>query len=219
MPKALTDVTSRIQVDDLFEKIGLDFVGPLPETKRGNKYILVATEYFSRWPLAMASPSATGQVVADFIYDQIIAFFGCPLSILTDQGSHFKNEMIARLCEQMRVKHSFTTPYNPKCNGLTERFNKSLCLGLAKMVFDKKGEWDENVSAVLLAYRHKIHSETGHSPYYLLFGKEPKLPPLLSEKFKALTQHVDENQPLFEQRLQELQNAAGARKELSNQHA
>ena len=83
-----------IGVTKAFDRVGLDFVGPLPQTKRGNKYILVATEYLTKWPMAKAVPRATAQEVATFIKDDIVSNHEVPKSILTDHGTHFSNQLI-----------------------------------------------------------------------------------------------------------------------------
>src|SRR5215210_6254228 len=86
-----------IPVHSLFYQIGIDFVGPLPRTKRGKKYIIVAMDYLTKWPEAHAVSEATADVTAQFIYEQIICQHGCPQIILSDRGTHFNNNMIKGL--------------------------------------------------------------------------------------------------------------------------
>ena len=71
-------------------------------------------------PIAIAAQDYTSETVADFVYDHIILQHGCPNTIIKDQGSHFKNSLIKRLNEKLTINHSLTSPYNPRCNGLTE---------------------------------------------------------------------------------------------------
>ena len=84
-----------IPVQGPFYQIGIDFVGPLPVTSDGNRYIIVAIDYLTKWPEARPLPRATADVTAQFIYEEIICHHGCPQIILSDGGSHFNNQMIA----------------------------------------------------------------------------------------------------------------------------
>ena len=131
-----------IEAVDLFDRWGIDIVGPLPVTERGNKYIIVAVEYFSRWPEARPLKAANAMNVADFIYEEIICRFGAPRVIQSDRGTHFVNEVIRLLMEKFRVKHALSAPYHSQTNGLVERFNRTLCEGLAK-VGNSLHDWDK----------------------------------------------------------------------------
>jgi transposase InsO family protein len=159
---------------DIFERWGIDIVGPLPITERGNRYIVVAMDYFSRWPEARPLKAANSETVATFIYEEIICRFGPPKVIQSDQGTHFVNEMIKDLTKRFQVKHSLSSPYHPQSNGLVERFNKTLCEGLAK-VADVISDWDKYIQPVLFAYRTKQLRISNKSPYVLAYGKEPTM--------------------------------------------
>jgi hypothetical protein len=164
-----------ITVGDPFSKIGIDIVGPLPITTKGNKYIVVATDYFTKWPEAKAISHDTGQHVADFIYQTIICRHGCPKYILTDRGTHFKNKLVDTLLQKFEIQHLYSTPYHPQTNGLVERFNRTLCESLAKIT-EGKGDWDEFIAPVLFAYRTSKQSSTKFTPFYLVYGRNPTMP-------------------------------------------
>src|SRR2546429_1194203 len=163
-----------IKTREPFYQIGIDFVGPLPITDKGNRYILVAVDYFTKWPEAKATKEATAQEVANFIYEDIICRHGCPQRILSDRGSHFNNNMIEELMEKFKIKHGFSTPYHPKTNGLTERFNKTIGESLAKL--KTNNNWDEKISSVLLAYRSNLQKSSKVEPFTLVYGRKVKLP-------------------------------------------
>ena len=165
-----------IPVGEPFNQIGIDFVGPLPITPSGNKYIIVAMDYLTKWPEAKPVPSATAEQVATFLYKDIISRHGCPNRILSNQGTHFKNRMIAHLLQKFKIKQIFSTPYHPQTNGLVERFNRTLCEALAKLSNDHKDDWDQYIAPTLFAYRTSKHSTTKISPFYLVYGREAKLP-------------------------------------------
>ena len=162
-----------IKVEEPFSRIGIDIVGPLPESKNGNRYIVVAMDYFTKWPEARALREATAKEVAKFIYEDIICRHGCPKRILSDRGTHFNNQVVKQLMEKFDIKHGFSTPYHPKTNGLVERFNKTLCESLAKL---KEENWDEHIAPILFAYRTKIHGSTKIKPFYLTYGREARIP-------------------------------------------
>jgi len=106
----------------------------LPITREGNRYIVVAIDYFSRWPEARPLKAANAEAVTTFIYEEIICRFGAPRILQSDRRTHFVNEVIRKLTKRFRVKHSLSSPYHPQSNGLVERFNKTLCEGIAKVV-------------------------------------------------------------------------------------
>jgi len=122
-----------IPVHTPFYQIGIDFVGPLPLTSNGNKYIITAIDYLTKWLKARAVPEATAEQAANFIYEEIICRHGCPTKILSDRGTHFKNQLIEHLLQKFQIKHLFSTPYHPQTNGLVERFNRILCESLSKL--------------------------------------------------------------------------------------
>ena len=169
-----------IAPQDVFERWGIDIVGPLLVTETGNRYIVVAVDYFTRWPEAKLLKEANARAVAQFIYEEIICRHGAPRVIQSDQGSHFVNEVIKGLTERFRVKHSLSSPYHPQSNGLVERFNKTLCKGIAK-VAENMEDWEDYIQPVLFAYRTKKLRITGQSPYKLVYGKEPCLVDELGE--------------------------------------
>ena len=164
-----------IEVGEPFERIGIDFVGPLEKTRRGNRYILVTTDYLTKWPEAKAMKDATATNVVKFIYEVIICRHGCPKIILSDRGTHFRNKLVEELCEKFEIKHKLSAPYHPQTNGLVERFNRTLCESLAK-VSEKENQWDEHIEQVLFAYRTTKHATTKRTPFFMTYGREATLP-------------------------------------------
>src|SRR5260364_430098 len=139
-----------IQVGRAFERVGIDLVGPLPITPRNNRYIIVATDYLTRWPEAKAVPDAGAETLAKFIFEEIVCRHGVPKKILSDNGKNFVSETVRILCEKFLIKHIFSSPYHPQTNGMVERLNRTLCNSLAK-VTEKDTEWDTHD---LLFYLH-----------------------------------------------------------------
>src|SRR5436853_697372 len=164
-----------IEVGEPFERIGIDFVRPLEKTRRRNRYILVTTDYLTKWPEAKAMKDATATNVVKFIYEVIICRHGCPKIILSDRGTHFRNKLVEELCEKFEIKHKLSAPYHPQTNGLVERFNRTLCESLAK-VSEKENQWDEHIEQVLFAYRTTKHATTKRTPFFMTYGREAILP-------------------------------------------
>ena len=96
-----------------WERVGIDFVGSLPLTSQGNRYIITAVDYFTRWPKARAVPQVSAQQAAKFIYEEIICRHGIVDVIHSDQGMHFVNDLIKRLAEKFDMKHHKIMAYHP----------------------------------------------------------------------------------------------------------
>src|SRR6266542_5638136 len=130
-----------IKIKEPFYQWEIDIVGPLTETSRRNKYIVVAIDYFTKYPEARALTNANAKSVANFIYEDIICRHGYSKKIISDRGSHFNNQVIEKLLERFKIRHNQSTSYHPKTNGLVERFNKTLCESLAKLNKEREN-WD-----------------------------------------------------------------------------
>ena len=168
------NVLHPIPVHSPFYQIGIDFVGPLPRTQRGKKYIIVAMDYLTKWPEARAVSEATAEVTAQFIYEQIICQHGCPQIILSDRGTHFNNNVVKRLMEKFKINHLLSTPYHPQTNGLVERFNRTLCESLSRLSL-KNNDWNLYIAPTLFAYRITKHSTTKIELFFLVYRRSARL--------------------------------------------
>ena len=113
--------------------------------------------------------------MAKFVYEDICCKFGVPLELLFDQGPGFKAELMDFLCGKMKIRHNFTTPYYPQCNGLNERFNGELVQILSKVTEHQGKNWDLELPSALWAYRTSVKTRTGFTPFQLVYGKEALL--------------------------------------------
>ena len=182
-----------IPVGAPFYQIGIDYVGPLNITSQGNKYIIVAMDYMTKWPEAKPVKEATAQETVTFIYESIICRHGCPGKILTDRGTHFNNQLLKGLLKKFEITHLMSTPYHPQTNGLVERFNRTLIEALARTATNHLNDWDKFIAPVLFAYRTSAHSTTKISPFFLVYGREAKLPTDSTEMEEEsnLIEHID----------------------------
>lgn len=171
----------KIPKSDIFSMFGIDFVGPLPTTVSGNRYIIVATEYLSRWPIAAPLKTANAMDTAKFLFENIICTFGIPKVLISDQGTHFLNEVVSIITGLFSFHHRKSTAYHPQTNGLTERFNKTIVHSLLKYVNETGVEWDKHINSILLSYRFRKHSSTGMSPFKLVYGVDPNFIDYTSE--------------------------------------
>lgn len=184
-----------LTIREPFYRIGIDIKGPLPRTAKGNRYIIVAMDYFTKWPEAKALADIKAETVAKFIYEEIICRHGVPKEILSDRGTSFVNQVIDRLCENFQTKHRLTSPYRPQTNGMVERFNRTLGECIAKLVSNEDKEWDNFVDATLFAYRTKKHKTTGYTPFYLMYGRQATLP--IELKIPGVVEPNEDKDPLL----------------------
>ena len=158
------------------ERIAIDIVGPLNETESGNMYIMVITDYFSKWTEAYALRNHTAQTVAEHLIEQFCSRWGLPKELHTDQGAEFDGHLIKHLCRILRIVKTRTCPYNPKSDGLVERFNRTMAAMLTTLVNDARDDWDDHLPYVMWAYRGSVHESTGFTPAMLMLGREVNLP-------------------------------------------
>ena len=158
-----------------FERIAMDVVGLLPQSRRGNQYILVVCDYAITFPEAMALRKVdTGSVAEQLI--QLFSRVGIPKEILSDQGTNFMSQLLKELYNLLNIRPIRTSPYHPQTDGLVERFNKTLKVLLRKLVNKEGCDWDRLLPYVLFAYREVPQSTTGFSPFELLYGREVRGP-------------------------------------------
>lgn len=158
------------------DRLGVDIMGPLPETPRGNKYILSVTDHFTKWVEIFAVPNQTAVTCAQEILNEVICRYGCPLAILTDQGRNFESEVFQQLCTLLEIRKTRTSPRNPKCNGQTERFNRTILPMIKSYLRGEQTNWDLNLGCLAGAYRASPNETTGFTPNLLMLGREIRLP-------------------------------------------
>lgn len=158
------------------ERVGIDLLGPLPQTKIGNKYILVVTDYFTRWVEAYPIPDIQTETITNVFIKEFITRYGIPRQVHTDRGTQFTSSLFKEICHIFRIDKTFTTAFHPQSDGLVERFNRTLEEMLSKVVSPDQKNWDDVLPLVLLAYRSSKHESTGFPPSFLMFGREVELP-------------------------------------------
>lgn len=165
-----------IPVENAFDRLAVDCLGPFPLSIAGNRYVVVFTEYLTRWPEAFAVPSIDAATIARLLVNHIVTTHGAPRTLLSDRGSNFLSALVRSVCDLLNTKKVNTTAYHPQTDGLVERFNHTLCQSVSMYVSRDQKDWDTHIPAILFGYRVSPHETTGDSPFYLLYGREPRLP-------------------------------------------
>ena len=112
-----------IPVEGAFDRVAVDCLGPFPVSDSGNRYIVVFSDYLTRYPEAFAVPTIDAPTIADLLVNEILPRHGAPRTLLSDRGSNFLSCLIKEVCFLMDTKKTSTTSYHPQCEGLVERFN------------------------------------------------------------------------------------------------
>ena len=128
----------------------------------------------TKWAEAKPLSDKSAVQVAWFIYEDVICRYGCPAVIQSDNGLEFVNEIIKQLLEKFKIWHQRVSPYHPQANGMIERFNRTLGEALSKL--EEAHDWDKFVKLTLMSYNTSQQNTTCMTPYYLMFGRDPKLP-------------------------------------------
>ncbi|UYV75954.1 K02A2.6-like [Cordylochernes scorpioides] len=153
-------------------KIGMDLLGRFPLSDKGNRWIIVCTDYLTKYAIAKALPSGTAAEIATFILEEVILKHGAPREIITDRGRAFMSQMVKEVTSRCKISHLFTTAYHPQTNGLTERLNKTLGDMLSMYVDAEQRDWDSVLPYVIFAYNTAQQGSTRFSPFFLVHGRE-----------------------------------------------
>jgi hypothetical protein len=159
-----------------FQLIGMDLLGPLPQTEDGHKYLLVFIDSLTKWAEVIPLKTTGAEEIAKHLYESIICRHGTPEKLLTDCATNFKSALMVEVCKILNISKIHTTPYHPIGNGLVERFNGTLIRMLAMFVCDNQLNWDLLISGIVFAYSTSIHQSTKETPFFLLYGRRARLP-------------------------------------------
>ncbi|GJU72277.1 reverse transcriptase domain-containing protein [Tanacetum coccineum] len=165
---------NNIQVCEIFDIWGIDFMGPF---RKSNKfeYILVVVYYVSKWAEAQALPTNDARVVVTFL-KKLFCRFGMPKALISDRGTHFCNKIMEKTMKRYGVNHRFSTSYHPQTSGQVENTNRALKRILEKTVKDNPAIWSRKLDDALWAFRTAYKTPTGTTPYKLIYGKNCHLP-------------------------------------------
>ncbi|KAL0355479.1 UNVERIFIED_CONTAM: hypothetical protein Sradi_3994800 [Sesamum radiatum] len=179
-----------------FMQWGIDIVGPFPLVEGQRKFLLVAIDYFTKWVDAEPLARITKGEVMKFIWKNIVCHFGIPREIISDNGRQFQGRKIQELCQGMRIRQRFTTVAHPQANEQVEVTNGILVQGIKRRLERVGGNWAEELTSVLWAYRTTPRGFTGESPFSLVYGIEAIIPAELgipSHRIMNFSEECNEN--------------------------
>ena len=156
------------------ELVCMDFLS-LEKSKGGIEDILVITDHFTRYSVAVPTRNQKAKTTAEALYKHFIIPYSFPERLHSDRGQNFESKVIKELCKMAGVKKSRTTPYHPMGNGGVERFNATLLKMLSSLTETEKSDWKSYVAPLVHAYNATRHESTGFSPHFLMFGWHPRL--------------------------------------------
>ncbi|GKD30765.1 reverse transcriptase domain-containing protein [Tanacetum coccineum] len=166
--------------DMIFDVWGIDFMGPF-SSSRGNKYILVAVDYFSKWVESKALPTNDGRVVVKFL-KSLFAQFGTPRAIISDRGTQFCNDQFAKVMLKYEVTHRLSIAYHPQTSGQVEVSNHGLKRMLERTIGENRASWSNKLDDALWAFRTAFKTPIGCTPYKPVYGNACHLPIKLERK-------------------------------------
>ena len=127
--------------------MGVDVLGPFPVADSGNHYVLVAMDYFTKWPEAYAVPDQSAATTAERLVEEMFARLGVPAELHNDQGRNFESQVFGEVCRRLGVRKTRTTPFHPQ--SLVERFNRTLATQLAILTSQHQLDWERHLPLVL----------------------------------------------------------------------
>jgi transposase InsO family protein len=156
------------------EFVCIDYLS-LEASKGHFENILVITDHFSKYAQAVPTKNQTARTTARALYNNFFIHYGFPAKLHSDKAQNFESKVIKELCRIAGVRKTRTTPYNPRGNGQCERFNRTLLDMMGTLGSDKKKDWKSAVPTLCHAYNSTKHESTGFSPFFLMYGRHPRL--------------------------------------------
>lgn len=150
--------------------IATDILGPLPRSKKGNCFLLVVTDWFTKYSLLHPMRKATAENIVKFIENEVFLVFGVPQFIICDNGTQFAGRVFKKLAKTYEVqKIWYNARYHPQCN-FVERVNRTIGAAIRSYIKDHK-DWDQEIKKIGYAINTAKHESTGFPPVYLNFGR------------------------------------------------
>lgn len=162
-----------VEANRPFRIMASDIVGPLPMSKKGNRFLIVAIDLFSKFTIIKAVRNATAQSLTEFMKNDVILKFSCPEIVVCDNGVQYKSHLFKNLLESKGVKTWYTANYFAQGNN-TECVNKTIGNALRAFVLqdNDQREWDKNINEIENAINSAFHTSTKETPYMIAFGQK-----------------------------------------------
>lgn len=165
----MPQIGNEVQTDRPFQKLYVDFLGKYPRSRKGNAYVLVVVDHLTKFVFLKPMKEATSKNVIFFLIENVFQQFGVPEVIHTDNGKQFVSKDFEKLMEEYKIAHLKTAFYSPQSNA-AERVNQSVLNAIRSYLNNDHTNWDLNLAKIELALRTSVHSATGVTPFFALFG-------------------------------------------------
>ena len=162
--------------DTPWARTHMDLTGPIHTSKSGNNYILVIKDALTRYVEAIPLKTKTKEEIAEALVKEIICRYGGFGHLISDNGKEFDNKLMTQITHLLGIKHTTISPYNPRANGLVENHMRIMKDALSIYCQENQDDWDDHLRGVTMAYNTTVNSQTGFTPYYMMFGREAILP-------------------------------------------
>ena len=159
-----------------FTQWGLGIVGPFPRAPGNKKFLITATDYFTKWIEAKPLSSIRDVDMKRFLLKSIITRFGIPWAVISDNGTQFESKLFKGFCSDLSIRNFFSSPGYSQSNGQAEVSNKVILSGIKRKLEAAKGKWVEMLPNILWAYRTTVRKSTNETPFALAFGVEAVIP-------------------------------------------
>jgi len=155
-----------------FEYMAMDLLC-MPLSQLKNHYVLVIMDYFSRHAVTVAVPDKSAETVAKAFVKHVVLIYGPPTKLLSDNGGEFRNKLLVEICKLTDIKRAYTSPYNAQCDGMVERFNRTLLKCISTYVRQDQKDWDEVLPWVTYVYNTTVSTAHGRCPFELVMNRIP----------------------------------------------
>ena len=130
------------------ERIAMDISGPYPTSKSGHRFLLVVSDYFTKWSDAIPFKHTEAPYVPSKLVNKFISIHGVPLQLHTDCASNFESKVFQKVCRLLGINK---TPRRPQSDGMVERANRTIHYMFSSYISEKQDDWDENIPLLMLA--------------------------------------------------------------------
>jgi hypothetical protein len=175
-PKAVVPPPRSVRTGDVGDRWAIDVAGPLPVTASGNRYVIAAVEYTTRYAVAAAVPEHTAKSIARFLMDKVVLVYGPMREVMMDGAREFGSKATAELLALMQVNQATLVPYRPNRLGLVERFHRTWKDMISLYVEEAQDDWDDFLPSALYAYNGSKHATHGYQPNELMMGRKLRTP-------------------------------------------
>lgn len=179
-----------------FQRVALDYWGPLSTSSNGNRYILVAMDTYTRYVELYPTTSTSANELASTFYDKFILRHGVPREILSDNGVPFNSLFNTQVTSLIGTQNLFTPAYHPASNGAVEQFMKSLRRMILSYTDNDKiaTNWDQHLRIIQFVYNTTMNDTTQHSPFYLTHGRQPRTPLIITQEGQMVDYYTSPSQ-------------------------